>query len=541
MGGDRARPMSHPIRDIFVLLTLANVVVTICPVRCRCNDEALSASCDSANLDFLPIQLNPEVKLINLSDNKIATIDFLHNYNNLVSLDLSSNRVAKLGAGVFEYQRNLKYLNLSNNDLRNVSKDSLKGLRALVELDLSYNNLEELHKASFRELNSLSVLRLSNNQLTYLESGLLEVSNHLQELHLDNNQLLEVPYSALASVLMLRYLCLSNNLIDAVDEDHVPNLTHLKVLLLDGNVINEIHAGALSGLISLDILDLSDNNLTAVPTESLAKLSNLTKLKLSKNLIYSVPPVAFRGLFHLRYLHLDIQEVLRTIDSRAFVDNINLQRVWLDDNVAVESLPTRLFHGNPHVTHISVKNNQLTTLEATHFPLDQLKHLRLGGNPLECNCSLLWLWKLSHEQSKLKNRTDTLVLDSDEIRCAGPEKLKDVLIEEASESQMGCSVGLITTISAAASIFLVLGATATVLYYKFRCKERPEKAHEEPPACSNFVGLRGPYEDPRINKYAIGPPLIRDYPVIPPWDNPLPVDIYRQFDASKTRPHIVYV
>lgn len=574
MGGERARPMLLP--TTLLVLTVAIGTKAICPARCRCNDDALRASCESANLDFFPIQLNPEVHYINLSDNKIADIDFtLHNYNNLISLDLSSNKIQKLGRGNFEYQRNLKYLNLSNNDVRNLSKDSLKGLRALNELDISFNNLEELHEHTFSDLHSLRVLKLNNNQLIYLEPGLLKTSKFLQRLHLDSNQLEEVPVQAFADVLNLQHLSLSNNLIESVQEDQMPNLTELRTLLLDGNVIREIHPGALSGLTSLDSLDLSDNNFTAVPTASLAKLSNLTKLRLSGNFINAVPPVAFRGLFHLRFLHLNGLEILKIIDSRAFVDNINLERVWLDDNIALANLPTRLFHGNPHVTHVSIKNNQLTTLEATHFPLDQLKHLRLGGNPLECNCSLLWLWRLEHDQKKFAksgNKTDKpqdgLLIDSDSIRCAGPEPLKDTLLEETTESQMGCSMGLIATISAVCSVCLVLGTVSVLLYFgplrrRLRSKHapgagRPEKRElsmGDLPPCTNgtnLMGLRGlalGYEDPRINKYMIGPPLIGDYPVMPhcPWEKyreeDLSVsDIYRHFDtAEKTRPHIVYV
>lgn len=568
MGAERARPMLLP--TTLLVLTAAIGAQAICPARCHCNDEALRASCQSANLDFFPIQLNPEVHYINLTFNKISSIDFiLYNYNNLITLDLSSNKIQKLGKGNFEYQGNLKYLNLSNNEVGNLSKDSLKGLHALTELDISYNKLEELHDNTFTDLHSLRVLKLNNNLLIYLAPGLLKTAKFLQHFQLDSNQLVEVPVQALADLVNLQHLSLSNNLIESVPEDQMPNLTELQTLMLDGNVIRAVHPGALSGLTSLVSLDLGDNNFTAVPTASLAKLSNLIKLRLSGNFISAVGPVAFRGLFHLRFLYLNGLELLEVIDSRAFVDNINLESVWLDDNIALAILPTRLFHGNPRVTHISIKNNQLKTLEATHFPLDQLKHLRLGGNPLECNCSLLWLWRLEHDHkifAKSANKTDNphgLVIDSDSIKCAGPEPLKDTLLEEATESQMGCSMGLIATIFAVCSGCLLLGTVSVLLYFGLRAKhassDKPEKREismGDLPQCANgtnMTGLRGlalGYEEPRINRYMVGPPLIADYPVMPHchWDKyreeDLSVsDIYiRHFNtAEKTRPHLFYV
>lgn len=500
-------------------------------------------------------------------------IDFaLVNYRHLVSLDLSFNRIQKLGSENFISQVNLKQLNLSNNDIGNLTKDSLKGLKALVELDLSDNNLKVLHEHVFRELHSLKILKLTNNQLEHLEQGLFKHSKLLQVLHLDSNQLLNMPVSAFADAVNLQYLSFSNNLIGDLEENQMPNLPELRTLLLDGNSINDVHTGALSGVVALNHLDLSDNNFTTVPTASLSKLSNLSKLKLRGNFISSIPPVAFRGLFHLKYLYLDGLEVLGTIDVRAFVDNIYLERVWLDNNIAIKKIPTMLFHGNKHLTHISIRNNRLTTLEATHFPLDQLKVLRLSENPFDCNCSLLWLWRLSQEQKKYRqNRNNTednhegLFIDTEGIQCAGPEGLEGIQLEEATESQMGCSMGLIATIAAVASGVLVLGTVLIFLCFgpiRRRIKarrdkeEKPELEVDDIPNCPNGTGtIRNMrpmvYNDPQMNKYVIGPPILRDYPMLPscPWEkyrqesNHVSIDMYRQFDmnAKVARPHIVYV
>lgn len=567
MGGERARPM-------WILMTLLFFAVNakaakICPAHCFCDDVQLHASCESANLDTLPILLNPEVRHINLSHNKIVMIDFaLVNYGNLVVLDLSFNRIQKLGSENFISQINLKHLNLSNNEIGNLTKDSLKGLQTLDELDLSNNNLRHLHEHVFRDLHLLRTLKLSNNQLEHLEQGLFKHSKVLETLHLDSNQLLNMPVSAFADAVNLQYLSFSNNLIGDLEENQMPNLPELRTLLLDGNSINEVHTGALSGVIALNYLDLSDNNFTTVPTASLSKLSNLTKLKLRGNFISSIPPVAFRGLFHLRFLYLDGLEVLETIDTRAFVDNIYLQRVWLDNNIMVKKLPTMLFHGNKHLTHISVRNNRLTTLEVTNFPLDQLKVLRLAGNPFSCNCSLLWLWRLGQEQKRQsQNNTSVdeiykgLLIDTDGIECAGPEGLEGVLLEQATESQMGCSLGLVATVSAVASGVLII---STVLLFlclipirrrlnraKNNRTEKSEMEVDSMPSCPNgTAGMR--YNDPQMNKYIIGPPIIRDYPTLPscPWEKyrqesnpPISIDMYRQFDmnAKVSRPHIVYV
>ncbi|KAF5284972.1 hypothetical protein FQR65_LT13361 [Abscondita terminalis] len=546
MGGDRALSMW-----VLFTLLLVHSAYAICPSRCQCNDDVLQTSCVDASLNIVPIQLNPEVRHINLSHNKIDNVHFtLRIYYSLRSLDLSSNKIQTLGNSNFEFQRHLKHLNLSNNEIESLSKDSFKGLRNLTELDLSYNRLEELPSVTFHELYSLQVLRLTSNMLVFLEEGLLKHAKQLKELILDDNQILEMPGNAIADAIGLQILSISRNLLASIDEGDMANLSELRVLLLDTNVINDIHPGALAGLVSLEELNLNDNNFTSVPTGSLSKLSNLTTLHFSGNFIRSVPPVAFRGLFQLRYLQLNRLDLLNRIDSRAFVDNIYLEKVWLDDNIGLYNLPTRIFYGNPRVTHISIQNNQLVTLEVSHFPLDQLKSLKLGGNPFQCNCSLLWLWRLQHEQSnrKLQNNETTgndLIIDTEHIKCAGPEALTNVLLLDASESQVDCSLGWIAAVSASVFACLLLATTSILLYLgpMRRCLNKQELPQRESAQCPDGATLTLTYDDPRVDKYIIGPPLIHEYRTLPPWDTFAKNndrEIYRQFDANvKTRPHIV--
>lgn len=54
----------------------------------------------------------------------------------------------------------------------------------------------------------------------------------------------------------------------------------------------------------------------------------------------------------------------------------------------------RMFQGNPNIVEIYMQANSLQTLYAAQFPIDQLEKLYLGDNPLQCNCTLFWLWRL---------------------------------------------------------------------------------------------------------------------------------------------------
>ena len=528
---------------------LIHLVSALCPARCCCNDEALRAACVGAGLEIVPIQLNPEVKHIDLSNNKINTVHFtLRFYNNLISLDISHNKVQKLGSSNFASQHNMKHLNLSHNEIVNLTRDSFKGLHSLTVLDLSFNRLDKLYNYAFKELQSLEILVLTGNQIEYIDEGMLNTAKQLKELFLNDNQLLEVPVSAILECTNLQIISLSHNLLQSVDADGFPNLPQLKTLKLDNNVIDEIHPSAFSGLQFLESLDLSDNNFTSIPTASLAKLSHLRLLRLSGNFFVDIPPVAFRSLFELKYLRLDRLELLNKVHSRAFVDNIDLEKVWLDDNIGLSVIPTRLFHGNPRLIQISIRNCQLYSLEVPHFPLDQLKLLELGGNPLFCNCSLLWLWKLIQEQH-VKPTTNgsepyKLVIDSENIRCAEPEELTDVLLRDTFESQIGCSMGWIAAVSIAASMMLIVGTICVFLFCTPMKKRSPKKNLPTIEGTLPDVADENHYEDLMVDKYIMGSSLAHEYKTLAPWQPYFTdgSDLNEQHDQNvKTRPHIVYV
>jgi hypothetical protein len=86
-------------------LLLGPMAGAMCPPRCECDDAALVVSCEDAQLEVLPIQLNPEVETVRLRGNRIASLEFsMAFYTRLRSLDVSTNRLQNLGPGLFQDQ-----------------------------------------------------------------------------------------------------------------------------------------------------------------------------------------------------------------------------------------------------------------------------------------------------------------------------------------------------------------------------------------------------------------------------------------------------
>ncbi|KAG6447317.1 LOW QUALITY PROTEIN: protein artichoke [Manduca sexta] len=443
---------------------------TLCPARCACDDALRAASCANASLEIVPIQLNPEATHINLThnaiDNLLYTFVF---YTQLTVLDISYNKVMDLGSKNFENNIEMRNLNLSHNYLKQLDKDTFVGLKSLVDLNLSDNEITNINVQTFKDLTNLERLDLSNNKLVTFEPNTFEPLSSLNTLSLKNNSILDVPSDNFAFVIQLEFLDLSDNLIQQITRHGIPYLKELKNLDLKNNIIESIDQLGLHNLPSLRHLDLSDNNMTSIPTSALSKLSNLSHLYLSGNFFQNVTSLSFQSLFLLKHLHLSRLYELEKIDSRAFVDNINLQKIWMNENVKVREVPSRLFHGNPKLTHVYMRNNALETLEASHFPIDRLQELEISGNPFVCNCSLLWLWKLGKDSEitikKSGNASSILKIDYEDMKCASPLHLKGVLFVQIPESEFGCSSGWVIVAVVVLTVSIIISVVGGVLYF----------------------------------------------------------------------------
>lgn len=551
---------------------------TLCPARCACDDALRAASCANASLEIVPIQLNPEATHINLTRNSINNLLYTFNfYTQLTVLDISYNKIQDLGSKNFENNLEMIHLNLSHNSLKVLDEETFIGLKRLLDLDLSDNEISSMHAQTFKDLSVLERLDLSNNRLVSFEPDSFEPLSSLKILSLKNNSILDIPSANLIYVVRLEYLDLSENLIQQVSKHGIPYLKELKHLDLNRNIIESVDQLGFHNLPSLRHLDLSDNNMTAVPTSALAKLSNLTHLYLSGNFIQNVTALSFQSLFHLRHLHLSRLYDLEKIDSRAFVDNINLQKIWMNENVKVREVPPRLFHGNPKLTHIYMKNNALETLEASHFPIDSLQELEISGNPFVCNCSLLWLWKLGMEcevsSRETGNVSAILKIDYESVKCAAPEHLKGVLFVQIPESEFGCSNGWVIVAVVVLTVSIVISIVGGVLYFMGplkKCKGDKSKQvmssvmlNGDVSKLSNGLGYstRSREQESKrdVDRYLmIGSSVTNNFHSLnPPWHsvdkNPYYQEdseehIYQQFayetippHRTPEKPHIVYV
>lgn len=144
--------------------------------------------CDDYHWDILL-----DIRSIDLWDNQISSIDndlgcLIH----LQELDLSYNKIQSVEK--LWNLSNLVSLQLQNNQIKKVSW--INWLQKLLSLDLSYNQIQSTQWIS--DLQSLQELQLQNNQISNISS--ITTLKNLKILKLDSNQLSPLDIQSIQSM-----------------------------------------------------------------------------------------------------------------------------------------------------------------------------------------------------------------------------------------------------------------------------------------------------------------------------------------------------
>ncbi|XP_054828259.1 leucine-rich repeat and fibronectin type-III domain-containing protein 5 [Eublepharis macularius] len=235
-------------------------------------------------------------------------------------------------------------------------------------------------------------------------------------------------------------LRLADNFVTNIKRKDFANMTSLVDLTLSRNTISFVTPHAFADLRNLRALHLNSNRLTKITHDMLSGLSNLHHLILNNNQLTLISSTAFDDVLALEELDLSYNN-LETIPWDAVEKMVSLHTLSLDHNM-IDSIPKGTFSHLHKMTRLDVTSNKLQKLPPD--PLFQRAQvlatsgiispstfaLSFGGNPLHCNCELLWLRRLSRED--------------DLETCASPPLLSGRYFWSVPEDEFLCEPPLIT-------------------------------------------------------------------------------------------------
>lgn len=443
------------------LLIVALVAPTIahCPTSCECNDETLIVTCVKANLEVVPITLNPSIQTLNLRENKIKTATSFVFYASLHYLDLSHNELFNIPSKCFESQKELEELHLNNNRLSSLTNFTFVGLKSLKILNLRHNYLLDLPDRFFRHLTQLKELDLGQNRISRIDPAAFENLASLRVLYLHDNQLKSVPTLAFSQLGSLAVLHIGLNSFSTLPDDAFSSLQRLSELNLSGAGLSNISENALRGIAALRNLVLTDNQLTAVPSRVLSKLNRLEELSLGQNLFTAVTSGCLDGLVHLQRLDITGAQELVRIETGAFANNLNIRTIILNSNKRLEAIQDGALTGLPNLKELSLRANAFRSFSESMVAWPELTKLDVSENPLVCDCSVLWLRDL------------LLRRNASHVRCTAPARVEDRFLHALAPDELGCALRSArqqAVIGAICGSVVAIIAVLSILLYRYR-------------------------------------------------------------------------
>lgn len=205
----------------------------------------------------------------------IKSIEPLKNLSNLKLLNLSFNKLSEINE--LTNLLNLKYLDIGANQIEKINGLSQSNL--LEMLVLSRNKIKRIEQVS--HLLNLKKISLHHNRINRIEG--FDTLVNLQELYLPHNYISEI--KGLDKLAHLTHLNIAYNKITKIpDLKYLTSLIHLN---LCNNKIKDI--SGLKDLTNLQTLDIYDNQITTI--NELKDLLYLRKIDFANNKIKSLLPL----------------------------------------------------------------------------------------------------------------------------------------------------------------------------------------------------------------------------------------------------------
>jgi Leucine-rich repeat (LRR) protein len=319
----------------------------------------------------------------------------------LQALDLSGNALSGEFPPFITEIKDLRVLNLANNQLSGILTDSLGLLNALQTLNLSGNRFTGRIPPSLCGVTDVRELLLARNQLSGTIPSCFGAYRNLVTLDVSENQFTGSIPAELGNPPMLQTLLLNNNRLTGTipaslggaanlalahvaqkpsPESTTAALPNLRTLDLGVNALTGTIPASFASLTNLQVLALDSNRLEGtLGNDFFARLTNLELVNLSNNRLTGRLPNSLGALRRLKTLSLAFNGFTDTIPAAlGQLDSVTI--MLLDNNRLSGAVPEAL-QGMSRLRQLGLSNNRLTALPRLER-IRRLSDVNVGGNAL---------------------------------------------------------------------------------------------------------------------------------------------------------------
>uniref|UniRef100_A0A183CUA0 LRRCT domain-containing protein n=1 Tax=Gongylonema pulchrum TaxID=637853 RepID=A0A183CUA0_9BILA len=297
--------------------------------------------------------------------------------DSIIALDISDNKLHTTIQPGISALRNLQILNLSNNSIISLPPNAFSKYQSrfsLKELDLSVNQLTEISSHAFSGLEMLQLLALTENTLKLIPSDALKALPTLESLLLSANQFEFVPADALPlpnlKSISLEFVQISKISVDAFRQN-----PQLSSIYLNSNQLSHIAPQLFRPVPQLRILNMGSNEL-------LTTIANNSKYVGYVLMSPSFNPPGINLILAFQYLK-------------------ELMRLDLSD-CKIETVENSAFQQLQQLKIINLRGNRLKKYNFCFKKIYIIRDvLSVNHNPWTCDQGLKWLQKWLKEDESI--------------------------------------------------------------------------------------------------------------------------------------------
>ncbi|XP_055847355.1 reticulocyte-binding protein homolog 2a [Episyrphus balteatus] len=338
--------------------------------------------------------------ILHLKYNEISS-DLNFGASELQQLDLSYCSIKQIHHGMFDKMTQLTNLNLKGNGITKIQPDSFLQLKNLRHIDLSINELDQVSSLLFYKNSELDDIRLNDNP-------------RLSQLPTDG-------FQSFNKFFNIRMLDVSNCAIGALGHKTFATMPNLVTLRLAWNNINNLGRDAFAALNKLVELDLSNNLIDKLDDLIFMNNNDMSKLNLAGNPIRKLPTRLFMPFTKLK--ELDVSEC-----DLHFL---------LNDNSNGMSHQYKFFET---LRSFNASANQIRKISTEDIkPFKNLRTLDISHNPLKCNEELKGMIVYATMKNILPVKVPTMAnLDAttftENVRPTGWDELAQEVCKHSSDA-----------------------------------------------------------------------------------------------------------
>lgn len=204
---------------------------------------------------------NGNLQSITWVSSKITIVETL-NHNNLKYLNLSKNNIYQLSNGVFDNCPRLEFVDLSNNQLQLLSDNLFSHTKLLETLKIENNIFYSIPENLFKETVNLKNITLGNPNFTIIEDNAMSNLKKLEYISIENSRIENIKKSSFGEHNYLTNILLNNcKNLKSIDNDFINSASNIETIQLNNCSTIQFLPFSIVSLENLKSLQLSNTEI----------------------------------------------------------------------------------------------------------------------------------------------------------------------------------------------------------------------------------------------------------------------------------------